>query len=482
MGMWRFAKSLLTRAAGSLETGVFWGGASTSSGEIVTSDSAMRVSAVYTCVRILAYTLATMPLNIYKRVGEGGRVLATDHPLYSLLRLDKPNPIQNNFDFKLLMQMRLVLLGNAYAYIEFDGRGKIKSLRPLCPDYVTPIETPTGELVYRYTSSKGSTIFLADEILHLRGMSSNGLVGLSPIEQMMEVIGTSMAMDKHGAASFANGARLGGVLKYPGKLDQKAIKNIRESWQTQHAGSANSGKTAILEQGMDYATVGMSNEQAQWLEGMKFKRSEIAGIFQVPPHMIGDLERATFSNIEQQSLEFIQFTMLPWITLWETAIGASLFSKAEQSEYFAKFNVNVFLRGDGLARAQKLQIERMNGIISANEWRAYEELNPIDGEAGDKYLVPMNMADANDPSPDHSTDSGGQPPRTPGSKQQEPASTDSNLNRAALRPIIEAALKRIVTKEFKSAEGKQDILAWCSTFAPANNEMLIDTTLPIVHP
>jgi hypothetical protein len=182
---------------------------------------------------------------------------------------------------------------------------------------------------------------------------------------------------------------------------------------------------------------------------MKFSRSEIFGIFRVPPHMGGDLERATFSNIEQQSIDFIQYTMVPWLTRWEAAITSSLFSKAEQKKYFVKFNSNAFLRGDGLSRAQKLNIERSAGIISANEWRALEEYNPLPAEAGDKYLIPMNMTDASKPQADNSN--GGQPPRTPGSVQQEPASTDANMNRstafAALEPVIRQSLQRFCYKE-----------------------------------
>lgn len=477
MGLWSVAKSFFTRSSESLGSNYFWGIPQSSSGEVVNSDTAMRVQAVYTCVKILSQTLAMIPLNVYRRIGDDGREIAKDHPLQRLFRLDRPNPLQNHFEFKELLQARLCLQGNAYAYIEMDRSGKIIALKPLCPDHVS-VKEVNGQLVYLYTTNRGMVSFGQDEILHIKALSTDGLTGLSPIDQMMELIGSALSIDKHGAASFKNGARLGGVLSHPGKLSPQAIESIRNSWQKQYAGNSNAGKTAILESGMDYKPVAMSNEQAQWIDGMKFKRSEIFGMFQVPPHMGGDLERATFSNIEQQSLDFIQYTMMPWLTRWEAAIQASLFSRQEQEEYFVKFNANAFLRGDGLSRAQKLSIERQNGIISANEWRALEEYNPIEGDGGNKYLIPMNMQDANAEPPHDEPKKDSQPPRTPGAVQQEPASTDSNLNR--LKPILWAAIDRITVKEGKASERKSDKLAWAKDFAPEQRQFLRDLLTPVL--
>lgn len=472
MGLWNYAKSIFSRRAENLGRGDYWALPVSSSGEVVTTDTAMRCSAVYTCVKILSRSLATMPLNVYRRVGEDGREVAKDHPLQKILHYDRTNSFQTYFDFKQMMQARLCLRGNAYALIVFGKGGVIKALRPLHPDNVTPREE-NGEVVYDYFTSRGKMTLSRDEVLHIKDLSTDGLVGLSPIDQMMECIGSTIAMDKHGASSFKNGARFGGILTVAGKLNEKSIENIRKSWQQQYAGSDNAGKTGILEQGMDYKPISMTNEQAQWLDSMKFKRSEIYGLFQVPPHMGGDLERATFSNIEQQSIDFVQYTMMPWLTLWEAALHCSLLSEDEQKEYFLKFNANAFLRGDGLARAQKLAIERQNGIISANEWRALEEYNPLEGDAGNKILIPMNMADANEPQEDKSKE-GQQPPRTPAGKQQEPETLVPNVNRT-LRPLLEVLAKRIAVKEHKTVDGRNAIGdAGISTLIQRNEEMVTE--------
>lgn len=456
MGLWSYAKGLFagSKRAENLGRTDYWAVPVSSSGEVVTTETAMRVAAVYTCVKILSRALATMPLNVYRKVGENGREVAKDHPLQKLFHYDRTNPIQTYFEFKQMMQARLCLRGNAYAYIVMGRRGEIKALRPLHPDLVVPREE-AGAVVYDYFGKGAKVTFSRDEVFHLKDLSADGITGLSPIDQMMEVIGSAISMDKHGSSSFKNGARFGGILTVPGKLDPKSIENIRASWQKQYAGSDNAGKTGILEQGMDYKPISMSNEQAQWLDSMKFKRSEIFGIFQVPPHMGGDLERATFSNIEQQSIDFVSYTMMPWLTLWESCIQCALFTEEEQKEYFVKFNANAFLRGDGLARAQKLAIERQNGIINANEWRALEEMNPLDDQAGNTYLIPMNMQDASEP-PQTQNEPGAQPPRTPAGKQQEPETNVPNVNRT-LRPLIEIMARRIATKEHKTVDGRTNM-------------------------
>lgn len=491
MGLWSYAKGLLGGNRASKLVGGYelWSMPMSASGEVVTQETAMRVSAVYTCVRILSQTMGMVPLNIYRKKSGGGRELATEHPLYKLFRQDRTNKLQTYFEFKELLQQRLCLRGNAYAYIEMDRRGKITSLRPLAPDFVVP-EEKNGEITYKYYTSKGTVTFSQDEILHIKGMSADGLTGLSPIDIMMDVIGSGIATDKYGATSFKNGARIGGILSHPGKLDKATADRLRETWAKQYSGSENSGKTAILEQGMDFKPVGMTNEQAQWLDSKKLNRAEIFGIFQVPPHMAGDLERATFSNIEQQSLDFITYTMTPWFSRWEAALGCSLLSESEQEEYFFKFNASSFLRGDALSRAQKLAIERANGIISANEWRALEEYNPLEGDAGDKILIPMNMADANEKQ-EPQGDSEGQPPRTPGGKQQEPANVNQGPKETQprskrerlleLRPATRAILKRLIDKEHKALEKENfaGIAAWIQKNGERHTDLLKECAKPL---
>ncbi len=485
MGLLSYAKGLFSKRnqPESLSNSIGWlGGNQSSSGELVNAQTAMQVSAVYTCVKILSETLASIPLNVYQWVGKDGRELAENHPLYTLLHVDRPNPLQNHLEFKELLQVDLCLRGNAYAFVKMNARGDITELRRIHPDCICPYEYE-GDVVYQvFSSEKGSAWFRRDEIFHIKSMSTNGLTGLSPIDAAMETIGSAIAIQKHGASTFKNGARLGGVLRHPGKLGPVGIETIRAGWQKAYGGTANSGKVAVLENGMEYTTVSMSNEQAQWLDGMKFNRSEIFGMFRVPPHMGGDLERATFSNIEQQSIDFIQYTMIPWLTRWEAAITSSLFSAAEQKKYFVKFNSNAFLRGDGLSRAQKLNIERNAGIISANEWRALEEYNPLPKEEGDKYLIPMNMVDASKPQADTNTTA--QPPRTPGSVQQEPPSSDANMNRstaiAALMPVIRETLQRFCYKEVNDEKRFRGLSDTEQTeFIQKNVNILTEILLPI---
>lgn len=483
-------KAAEVRALGGADADYLWGRKESASGEVVTPDTAMRVGAVWTAVKILSETLSTLPINVYEKVklqgGRSGSKVAEDHPLQKVLHINKTNSKQTTFEFKEMQQARLALRGNAYSFIKMNGRGEIEQLIPLHPDYVDLVEQEDS-IIYRYFTKKGWISFQQDEILHIKCLAVDGLIGLSPIDQMMDMIGSAISMDRHGAHTFRNGSKLGGVLKYPKSLSAPQMELLRSSWERQYSGSSNSGKTAILENGMEFMPISMSNEQAQWLDSMKMKRSEIAGIYRIPPHMMGDLDRATFSNIEHMSLEFIQFTMMPWITRWETAMNSALFSEQEQERYFIKFNEKAFLRGDGLARAQKLSIERQNGIISANEWRALEEYNPIDSESGDVYLIPLNMVDAETPHPEGSaTTDPAQPARVSGGQQQEPASTDSNLNRASedykviFSPIISAAAIRIATKEFKAQEKKADKVAWCKDFKEKSLESITETIEPLV--
>lgn len=479
------------RAVGGADADYLWGSRESSSGEVVTPDTAMRVGAVWTAVKILSETLATLPINVYEKVklegGKSGSKIADSHPLQKVLHTNKTNTKQTTFEFKEMQQARLALRGNAYSYIKMSQLGVIEQLIPLHPDFVEIIEQE-NKLIYKYysqgTTSKGPLVFQQDEILHVKCMAIDSLKGLSPIDQMMDMVGTAMAMDRHGASTFKNSGRPSGVLKYQKSLAPAQLQLLRDSWERQYSGASNAGRTAILENGMEFVPISMSNEQAQWLDSMKMKRSEIGAMWRVPPHMMGDLDRATFSNIEHMSLEFIQFTMMPWITRWETAMNAALFTEREQEKYFVKFNEKAFLRGDGLARAQKLSIERQNGIISANEWRALEEYNPIDSESGDVYLIPLNMVDAADPTANSDQQNDSQPSRVSGGQQQEPASTDSNLNRSFVNifePIITAASVRIATKEFKSQEKKSDKIAWCKEFQEKSLDSVIDSVVPVLE-
>ena len=373
----------------------FFGG--TTSGKAVTERSAMQMTAVYSCVRILSEAVAGLPLHLYKYTDSGGKAMALDHPLSRLLH-DEPNPEMSSFVFRETLMTHLLLWGNAYAQIIRNGKGEVVTLYPLMPNRMEVNRDKNGKLYYLYSTQsddaptmKGSTVYLdPSEVLHIPGLGFDGLVGYSPIAMAKNAIGMAIACEEYGAKFFANGAAPGGVLEHPGTI--KDPQRVRESWQSTFGGSGNANKIAVLEEGMKYTPIGISPEQAQFLETRKFQINEIARVFRVPPHMVGDLEKSSFSNIEQQSLEFVKYTLDPWVIRWEQSIQRSLLSKDEKAVYFVKFNLEGLLRGDYQSRMNGYAIGRQNGWMSANDIRELENLDRIPAEdGGDLYLINGNM-------------------------------------------------------------------------------------------
>ena len=374
----------------------FYMGSSTA-GKQVTERSAMQMTAVYSCVRILAEAVAGLPLHVYKYTDAGGKEKALDHPLYRLLH-DEPNPEMSSFVFRETLMTHLLLWGNAYAQIIRNGKNEVVALYPLMPNKMTVDRDEKGQLYYTYQRSneeaatmKGTSVTLKpSDVLHIPGLGFDGLVGYSPIAMAKNAIGMAIACEEYGAKFFANGAAPGGVLEHPGTI--KDPQRVRESWQSTFGGSGNANKIAVLEEGMKYTPISISPEQAQFLQTRKFQINEIARIFRVPPHMVGDLEKSSFSNIEQQSLEFVKYTLDPWIIRWEQSIMRSLFLTEEKSTYFAKFNLEGLLRGDYQSRMNGYAIGRQNGWMSANDIRELENLDRIPEEdGGDLYLINGNM-------------------------------------------------------------------------------------------
>jgi len=372
----------------------FMGGSS--SGKSVTERSAMQMTAVYSCVRILAEAVAGLPLHFYKQTDEG-KTKATDHNLYRLLH-DEPNPEMSSFVFRETLMTHLLLWGNAYAQIIRNGKGEIVALYPLMPNKMKVDRDSEGQIYYTYTRSndeaptmEGTTVYLQKEnVLHIPGLGFDGLVGYSPIAMAKNAIGLAIATEEYGAKFFANGAAPSGVLEHPGTIKDPA--RVREAWQSQFGGSGNSGKVAVLEEGMKYTPISISPDQAQFLETRKFQINEIARIFRVPPHMVGDLEKSSFSNIEQQSLEFVKYTLDPWIVRWEQSLARSLLSDDEKKSYYFKFNLEGLLRGDYVSRTSGYATARQNGWMSANDIRELENMDRIPVEqGGDLYLINGNM-------------------------------------------------------------------------------------------
>jgi HK97 family phage portal protein len=370
----------------------FFGG--TSSGKPVNETTAMQMTAVYSCVRILSEAVAGLPLNVYRYNDTGGKEKALKHPLYRLLH-DEPNPEMTSFAFRETLMSHLLLWGNAYAQVIRNARGEVIALYPLMPDKMTVDRDNNGRLFYLYqrgaedAKAVGSDrrVYLPpSDVLHIPGLGFDGLIGYSPIAMAKNAIGLAMATEEYGAKFFANGAAPSGVLEHPGTI--KDPQRVRDSWNAAYQGSANAHKIAVLEEGMKYTPIGISPEQAQFLETRKFQINEIARIFRVPPHMLADLEKSSFSNIEQQSLEFVKYTLDPWVVRWEQSMCRILLSESEKPAYFIKFNVDGLLRGDYASRMAGYATARQNGWMSANDIRELENLDRIAPElGGDLYLI-----------------------------------------------------------------------------------------------
>lgn len=364
-------------------------GHGTQAGVNVNADTAMRASAVYACVRVLAEGVAQLPLMVYQRRSEGGKDRATQHWLWRLLH-DQPNRWQTSFEWREMMMGHLVLRGNHYSYKNRVNRGReIRELIPLHPDRMDVEQLSDMALRYHYITPDGQQrTFEQDEIFHVRGMSENGVVGMHPIGYQRESIGHYLAAERHGASFFGNGAFPGAAFKHQGTLSDQAHENLKRDLQEDYGGG-NSGKPILLEEGMEWQQLSVSNEDSQFLETYKHKRTEIASIFRVPPHMIGDLERATFSNIEQQSLDFVVYTLLPWLRRIEQAILRDLVPDQMRAILYAEHLVEGLLRGDMAARKDFYASAINWGWMNPNEVREKENMNPRDG--GDEYMIPGNV-------------------------------------------------------------------------------------------
>ena len=367
------------------------------SGKRVNERSAMQMTAVYSCVRILSEAVAGLPLHLYQYTDKSSKEKAVDNPLYFLLH-DEPNTEMTSFVFRETLMTHLLLWGNAYSQIIRNGKGEVVGLYPLMPDRMTVNRDEKGRLYYEYMVSSDDAKTLKDgtvrlspyDVLHIPGLGFDGLVGYSPIAMAKNAIGLAIAAEEYGSKFYANGATPSGILEYPGTV--KEPDKVRESWNAGFGGSSNAHKIAVLEEGMKYTPISISPNEAQFLETRKFQINEIARIFRVPPHMVGDLEKSSFSNIEQQSLEFVKYTLEPWLVRWEQAMQRSLIPQDDKSKYFIKFNVDGLLRGDYQSRMQGYATARQNGWMSANDIRELENLDRIPAEdGGDLYLINGNM-------------------------------------------------------------------------------------------
>ena len=356
-------------------TGFLFENPHTASGKVVTEQNAMTLTTVYACVRILAETIASLPLHTYKTTAEG-REKAVTHPLYHILH-SEPNPDMTSFAFRETLMGHLLLYGNSYAQIIRDGAARVSALYLLPPDKMEVTRDKKGELTYTLDPHGDPTVFRREEILHIPGLGFDGLVGYSPIAMARNALGMAMATDEYGAAFFGNGATPGGVLEYENTI--KDPQKLKADWNAAHQGSRNAHRVVVLEQGMKYKPVTVPPEQAQFLQTRKFQITEICRIFRVPPHMVADLERATFSNIEFQAIDFVVHTIRPWLVRIEQAMNKALLLPSEKGQYFTSFVVDGLLRGAHESRMKGYQSAIQNGIMTPNEARTLENWNTVPG-------------------------------------------------------------------------------------------------------
>jgi HK97 family phage portal protein len=364
-------------------------GYDSASGEKVTVDSALNVPTVYSCVNILANSVAKLPFQTFKKT-RMGRERDSLHAVAKVLE-DRPNPYQSPFKFKHLIETHRNTWGNAYINVSWGVDGRPKALWLLNPSVTDPkIDVQTNELWYVTKLPDGKRVRIPEgDIVHVSALSTDGLKGKAPIQIAREAIGSSQAAQKFKGKFFANGTAAAGILKIPGQLNKDAKTKVREEWETMYTGINNAQRIAILDAGLEFQSIGMPLKDAQFIEGMKFDKAEIANIFNIPLHMVNELDRATHSNIEQQALDFIQNTLSPILIQYEQEFAYKLFSEKELKRYYLKFNLTSLLRGDSQARAEfyKKMIEM--GAMSINEVRALEEQDAI--EHGDKHFVSLNF-------------------------------------------------------------------------------------------
>lgn len=367
---------------------VFYFGTS-GSGKSVTAQTAIQLSTVYACVRVVSETVASLPLGVYEATNDGN-LKAGDHPLYHLLH-DEPNSEMTSFVLREVMLAHLLLYGNSYSQIIRSGKNTVVGLYPLLPDHMDVDRDSKGNLTYTYTTSDGRTVVIKpQDILHIPGLGFDGIIGYSPIALEKNAIGLGIASEEYGSKFFSNGARPSGILTHPNTV--KNPKAVRESWNSAYGGSSNSNRVAILEEGMTFTPLSIPNNEAQFLETRKFQVDEICRIFRVPPHLVGNLEHATFSNIEHQSIDFAVHTIRPWLVRIEQSMNRALFTDQEKGRFYVQFNIDGLMRGDYKSRMEGYAIARQNGWMSANDIRALENQNPIPKEeGGDAYLVNGNM-------------------------------------------------------------------------------------------
>lgn len=404
-------------------------------GREIDDQAAMRVTAIFACVRILAQTAAMLPCITYRKTGKK-RERATDHWLYPLLHL-RPNNFQTSFQFWRMLIGHLCMRGKFFAQAEKTQRGTVTQLVPLHPDRVTPIWGEENRINFEYRPDKGAMRLLrSDQVIYVPGLSSDPLKPYGPIELLATHADTSLSTTENSAQFFAKSTRPSGALKYPAKIKETTAQKLRSEFERANSGTANAFGTILLEEGLEWQAIGLTNEQSQFIEICKFTVTEIARHFGVPPHLISDLDRATFNNIEHQSIEFVVYSLGPLLKMIEQAVVTTLLPPREWETMYVEFMVDGLLRGDVKTRHEAYASAITNGWMTRNEVREKESLNPADGL--DEFLVPNSNAKPGDQGQD-------QPEDEP--QQEQPAQKSVDIT-----PILRDTIMRIMRKEQRMAE------------------------------
>jgi len=367
----------------------WFGGQPTVSGVNVTESTALTFSAVWCATRVIAETLSCLPCVLYRKLPDGGRERADDDPRYWLMH-DEPHPVINANTFFESLTAQVVLGGNCYGHLIYSGGGEVDRIDPILPEKVHP--HVVGNTI-EYQVDDAQLVIPSEDMLHVIGPSSDGLLGMSVVAKARESLGSAIAAEQMAAGQFGNSAMPTGALVVPGRMDRDKRDMLRREWEEIHRGAAKSGRVGVLHGGMDFKPFSMSNEDAQFLESRHFSIRDVARWFRVPPHMIGDLQDSSVrANIEQQAIEFIVYTMRPWLIRWEQALNRKLLTREERQTLYFEFLLDSLLRGDIAARYSAYSVARQWGWLSVNEIRKFENLNQVGG--GDTYLQPVNMAPA----------------------------------------------------------------------------------------
>lgn len=448
------------------------------SGVQVNERTALSYTALYAAVRIISETIATLPLKVYRELPDGGKEPMPAHPVSRLLRA-RPNPELTAVAFWETILGHVLTWGNGYAQIVRGSMGEPIELWLMSPDRTVPRRREdTGALYYDAWDDYGQRhTLLRKEVLHLAGLGFDGIKGYSPIAKAREAIGLGIAAEQHGAAFFGNGGRPGGVLKTPNRLKPEARAEMRKGWEALHGGPANAHRIAIMEQGLEWQQIGIPNDDAQFIESRRFQVQEIARIYRIPPHMLGDLERATFSNIEHQGLNFVTYTLLAWLVRLEQSINHSLLPNSD-GEFYVKFVVDALLRGDTKSRYEAHKIAIDTGWVNCNEVREKEDLNRVEGQGLDEYRKPKNITGNDKPEPE--------PEPEPDEPDDETGNEAEDL-REAFIPAFEDVVARLLRREVKAIKGAAKkhaadvdaFTAWARKFYEEHEDRVIQAMAPV---